>query len=472
MELTGFLPLIRRWWPVLLLCTVLAGAAAYALASRLAPTYEASSSLLTGPINTDYGTLRASGELARTYAELASSGPLVTQAAADAGVEGTVDELRPAVQGTANQVTRIVSVRVRDEDPERAAAFANAVANRLTRLSNDQPPAELATVGELLDSEELEDLPERIQARIRTAVNRVYSPPPEGRLSIVDEATPPVEPVGPAVRLMTILAAFAGLVGSGIFILLREATRDAIHDEEDLARIVDAPVLGSVAVMPRGAPGEALLVADVPESPAAADYRVLAAKIGAFEEETSFRSLLVVAADDRGGSGLLAANLAAALAEGNARVTLVDANTVEGEITEMLGLGERGGYGDVVRRTDDGAPAAPELDGLRVQRSPSLLVLPRGTNGGPDVLEPEQARLLLANLLDDSDVVVLNAPPLERSPSTLVWARVADATVLVVRRGSSKREVVADAVKTLSVVGANLMGAVFRERRGVRFRRS
>jgi receptor protein-tyrosine kinase len=457
---------------VLLLCTVVAGAAAYALGSRLAPTYEARASLLTGPINTDYGTLRASGELARTYAELASSGPVVTQAAKDAGVEGTADELRESVRATANQVTRIVSVRVQDGDPERASAFANAVADRLTRLSTDQPPQELESVGELLDARELEGLPEGILERIRAAVNRVYSPPPEGRLDIVDEATPPTEPVGPAVQLMTILAGLAGLVGAGAFVLLREYTRDAIHDEEDLAGIVDVPLLGSVPASGRASPNDGLVVVKLPESSAAADYRVLAAKLGVFEDDSSFRSLLVIAADDAGGSGTLAANLAAALAEGNARVTLVDANTVEGEITELMNLGERPGYGDVIRRSEDGAPAPPDVDGLRVQQAATLDVLPRGANGGPDVLEPEQARLLLENLLSETDIVVLNAPPVERSPSTLVWARVADATVLVVRRGNSKRETVGDAVKTLSVVGGNLIGTVFREGRRLSLRRS
>ena len=471
MEFAGFVPVVRRWWPVLLLSTLVAAAAAYVLASRIAPTYEARAALLTGPINTDFGTLRASGELARTYAELASSGPLVTEAAREAGREGTTDELRAAVTASANQVTRIVSIRVRDTDPERAAAFANAVAVRLTTLSENSPPQELESVDELLESRELEGLSGSLKDRIRRAVNRVYNPPPQGRLEIVDEATPPIEPIGPAVQLMTILAALAGLVGAGIFVLVRESSRDAVQDEEDLAGILDVPVLGSVTGARAKSP-DGLVVETLPESPAAADYRLLAAKIGAFEEDSSLRSLLVVAADDAGGSGTLAANLAAALAEGNLQVTLVDANTVEGEITTLLDLAERPGYGDVMRRSTGDGRAAPELDGLRVRRGETLDVVPRGANGGPDILDLDQARSLLDNLLTEADVVVLNAPPVERSPSTLVWARVADATVLVVRRGNSKRETVADAGKTLSVVGGNLIGTVFREGRRLSFGRS
>jgi succinoglycan biosynthesis transport protein ExoP len=95
-----------------------------------------------------------------------------------------------------------------------------------------------------------------------------------------------------------------------------------------------------------------------------------------------------------------------------------------------------------------------------------------GTARPPDVLEPDRARALLNGLLEEADVVVVNAPPLARSPSTLVWAHVADATLLVVRRGNSKREAVSDAVKSLSVIGASLIGTVLRERRRLSLARS
>ena len=49
-------------------------------------TYEAEVELLTGPISTDEGTVHASGALARTYSELAVSGPLLERAAGRLGL--------------------------------------------------------------------------------------------------------------------------------------------------------------------------------------------------------------------------------------------------------------------------------------------------------------------------------------------------------------------------------------------------
>lgn len=466
MELTGFVPLVRRWWPLLLLTTVIAGVAANVLASRLAPTYEASVSLLTGPINTDFGTLRASGELARTYSELATSGPVLEAAAKEAGVTGTTEELADSVAASANQVTRIVTVRVRDGDPGRAAEFANALARRLTVLSTRVPQQDTEAIDELMRAEEITALPEVTQGRIRGAVTRVFGQPTAGRLQVVDEAQPVDDPVAPPISLLTMLGALAGLIMAGAFALVREFSADAVLGEEELAHLTAAPVLGAVDGLPAGAGGADVLVVEAsPESRTAESYRVLAAKIGLSEEDEPSRSLLVIGSEAGDRSGLLAANLAAAIAETDARVTLVDANTTDGEITKALGLAEQAGYAELLASVASADGAGLQLDGLRVRRSEDLDVLPRGQRSDAGFLiEPDRARVLLDRLLGEADVVVLNAPPIERSPSGLVWARVADATVLVVREGRSKREDVSDAVKSLSLVGANLIGTVVRER--------
>jgi Mrp family chromosome partitioning ATPase len=67
----------RRGW-IVVVATLLAGLAGNVAAARRASHYESSAVLLVGPINAGIDTLRASGPLAETYAELAKSRPLVT----------------------------------------------------------------------------------------------------------------------------------------------------------------------------------------------------------------------------------------------------------------------------------------------------------------------------------------------------------------------------------------------------------
>jgi capsular polysaccharide biosynthesis protein/Mrp family chromosome partitioning ATPase len=456
---TGLVSLAKRWWWFLALGALIAGVAAYAGASRLTPTYEAEVQLLTGPINTDFGTLRAAGELARTYAELASSRRVVDGTIRTLRLPYEREELRTSITATSNEVTRIVTIRVRDADPDRAARIANRLARQLTRLSTTTPRQTTEAQDVLMAQTEIATLPSEIQERIRAAARKALGLPLAGQLQVVDPADPPAEPVAPQKTLLTLLAAFAGVLLAGVVVLLREYPGRAIESEEALADISRLPVLGSVnGTKPR--PDQPLEVEAEAMSPSADAYRVLAAKIGFADRERPVRSLLLIGSEGTKGSGAMAANLAAVLAE-TGKVTLVDANAADGEITSVLGLGGRPGYGELLSA---GSDLDGTLDDMLVERNERFEVLPLGNATGPGLFDPGRAQALLDRLLQESDFVVLNAPPVDRSPSSLVWGRAADATVLVVDRRKTTRRSVSDAVQTFALVGANLIGTVLAKR--------
>src|SRR5215208_1836330 len=125
---------VRRWWWMLVVGALAAGVIANVVASRMQPTYAADARLLVGPINADKDTLLASGQLARTYAELATSRPVLESAITDSGVPTTVRRLTEDVTTTSNDVNRIVTISVEDAGPAAAAALANAIATRLRDL--------------------------------------------------------------------------------------------------------------------------------------------------------------------------------------------------------------------------------------------------------------------------------------------------------------------------------------------------
>jgi non-specific protein-tyrosine kinase len=457
---TGFVSLAKRWWWFLALGALIGGVAAYAGASRLTPTYEAEVQLLTGPINTDFTTLRAAGELARTYSELASSRRVVDRTIRSLRLPYDREELRESMTATANEVTRIVTVRVRDADPQRAADIANRLARELSRVSRQVPQQDTDAIGALMAQTEIVVLPVETQERVRAAAQKALGLPLAGQLQVVDPADPPPDPVAPQKSLLTLIAAFAGILLAGIVVLLREYPGRAIDSEEALEDISRLPVLGSVNGKPVR-PDQPLEVERDASSPSADAYRVLAAKIGFADTERPVRSLLLIGSEGTRGSGALAANLAAVLAE-SGKVTLVDANAVDGEVTSVLGLGDRPGYAELLangRGDFDGG-----LDDVLVQRHERFDVLPAGNATGPALFDPASAQALLRRLLESSDFVVVNAPPVDRSPSSLVWGRATDATVLVVDRRRTTRRSVSEAVQTFALVGANLIGTVLSKR--------
>jgi tyrosine-protein kinase len=412
--LSGVFPVIRRWWWLLAIGAGVAALMGFLVANRLPVTYEAEARLLVGPLSGPRDTIEAAGAQARTYAALATTKPVLGAAARSVGLGSSANIRNKVHDVTASDVTRLISIRVRDGVPERAAAIANALA--------------------------------------QTLVQRASPVTPEGRLTIVDRASAPQNPVGPSTSLIVPLTALVGLLGAlGIAVLVDSLTT-VVRNEGDLAAFAPVAVLGSVDGA-RGRGLDRVVVEAEPNSAAAASYRMLATKIELSNGEGPLRSLLVLDAHGGRSSGRLAANLAAALTEDGTRVVLIDGD----ERGDVMGLFEqwRTNSSDLIQRARPLRIGRIMFDRLRVRRPRLIVVRPRSES-----LDVQQAGETIEHLLTGADLVVLTAAPVDRSSSSLVWARAAQATVLVAERDHTKREQVAPAVDSLRVAEANVIGAV------------
>jgi len=468
---TNFLQLARRYWWLLMLGALLGALAARYAASQMTPTYEGVVAVLAGPINADYDTQRAAGNLARTYAGLATSGPVLERTVKSARASVPLTELRNNVSATSNDVTRIVTIRVKDSEPARVADIANALAQQLIRLGKTNNSARIER---LMETPAIAGLGAAQGEDVRVAATQLFGESTAGRLTVVDPALPPEEPIAPRISLITLMGLFGGLLAAGLVVVLRSSIAKGFESEDELIAPNGARSLGAVPS------GRFKLIDPATPSRLARDYRMLGAKINFSANGRPIRSVLVTGADDGAGSGAVAANIAAAQASGHTRVTLLDANGTKGEITKLLKLQGRPGYADFFggRQNDDTASPAgaedlawsesdnagepTEIEPYRVAQTTGLMVMPSGSKSGPTVIDIEGAQRLIARLQEDTDLVVINAPPADRESSTLIWASVADATVVVIRRRKSPRERIRRVLNSLSVADANVIGTVFK----------
>jgi polysaccharide biosynthesis transport protein len=387
----------------------------FLVANRLPAAYEAEARLLVGQLNADKDALSAAGAQARTYAALATTTPMLDDAARRSGLGGSAAAVRSKVHDvTASDVTRLISVRVRDSEPARAATIANALAAVLVDASTG---------------------------------------PVEGRLKIVERASAPRNTVGPSASLIVPLAAVAGLLGAFGIVVLVDSLTTTVRTEGDLAAISPVAVLGSVNGARRG--DRPLVMEAEPHSAAAAAYRLLATKISLSNTERPLRSLLVL--DTHGGrsSGGLAANLAAALAEDGTRVVVIDGDE-RGGVMELFQHGGKGST-ETVQRARPLRIGQLTFDRFRL-RGPRLIVIQPRKPSEP--LYPQQAAETIEHLLTGADLVVMTAPPVDGSASSMVWAHAADATLLVAERDHTKREQMSPAVESLRIAEANVIGTV------------
>jgi capsular polysaccharide biosynthesis protein len=457
----GFIPLVKRWWWLLALGVVVGGAAGYLGAQRMAPTYQADVKLLVGPVSADYGTLRASGELGRTYAELASSRPVLQKAIKNAKVKTTPIDLQPLVLASSNEITRVVVIGVQQGDPATAARLANALGEELIRLTSKTQAEDEEILGEFETQAEIETLSPTAREAAIVAARRTIALSPAGRLAIVDAAEPPTAPIAPNASLITIFGAIAALLVVGIVVVLKESSSQRTASERTLAQLDEPVFLGAVQASGRRSQG--LAVEQRPTSPAAEGYRAIAAKVGFLDDQPVLRTLVIIG--DGSSGGVVAANLAAVLAEAHHSVLLVDADQAKEGASALLGLEGQPGYGELLE-TSRNAELNGQVDALLVARADGFGVLPKGIAPGTGLLDVDRAQRVLARLQEDADIIVVSAPSIHRSPAALVWSQITDGTVLVVDEGRTPDDRVTEAIRSLSgFSNANLVGTILRRSR-------
>lgn len=416
MELSGYFGVLRRWWWTLIIAVWVAGLAGYILGSQIPPTYETRSRLLVGPINTDIDTLRAAGQLVQLYSELTTSQPVLDSVTRELGLQMSTGELRSHIRSTADDVTRLLTIRVVDENPDRAVEIASTLADELIQVTSG-------------------------------GVTR-----PEGELQIVDFPETPTEPIAPQLSLIVLLAALGGLVAAAVAVLLVEYLSDSVRGREDLERLVLAPFLGSVTL-------EESLAARTRqrlpgEGPTAAAFRQILPKI----ERSSGGLVRMLAIFGPAGQPEVSDAVVAhalALAEVSPRVTIVD---VGGQLSARMGAAQVPGLRDWL------ADQTRPLTDLMLTVTPNLVVLPVGVGDAIEAITSNQVEQVRDLLLAGGGSLIIAGGSLDVAPAGVVPAAMADAVIVFAIRDRTHRSDLRRLTETLRLVGARLAGSMLMER--------
>ena len=419
MELGGYIGVVRRWWLVLLASIVVAGAGGYVIASRLPKIYEAEAQLLVGPLNTDFETQRAAGQLANTYAQLATSRRVIDAVLSRTGVDRAPEDVQEATTAVPNDITRLVIIRVQDTDTERAASLANEIA------------AELGTLA-------------------------AESARPEGQTTIIDPAGETTQ-VAPQVLLIVLLAAFAGLLAAISIVVLIEYTRDAVRSDGELRSLADSPILGHLTSRldrKRDFPSALL------GTRAADEYLALTARIEQSGGSKKPRSVLVVGVEAGAQTGVVGLGLVLAFADRGIPAAFIDGSSSGVAAAEALGVSS-----DHVNADSIAAGEVPmtSLDlgvtGEDRKRRSVPVSLVTGSVGG-EVVRTDRLQAILNTALRDSQVAIVTAAPPDRSPEAMLWAGLIDAIVLVAPMPGTRRRHLRAAVQALQVARKRFIGVV------------
>lgn len=430
MELKDYLRAIRRRWRVVLLFTVLAGAASAAYSFAAVPQYASSAQLfVTTPTegsssDASYQGALFSQQRVQSYAIQVGTRDMASKVIEDLDLDTGVDELREQVTASVVPQTVILTITVSDAEPDRARSIAQAYAEELSAwVESTETPA-------------------------GAAVSPV-------KATISEPADLPLHPVSPDPVRNIVLASLAGLLLGLAAAVIRDYLDSSIRGPEDVALVTTLSPLGAVPYDPetRNRP----LITDLePHTPRAETFRVLRTNLQFLDVDRPHRVYVITSAVAGEGKSTTSVNLALALAQAGQRTLLVEGDLRRPRAAALLGVDQSVGVTTVLvgRATLDQAIQKVGPNDLHVLAGGAVPPNPA------ELLQSHAMGDLLRQARSRYDVVVVDSPPLLPVADGAVLAAQSDGALIVVRHGHTTREQLAQAIRRLEQVGAVPAGIV------------
>lgn len=489
-------PLLRWWW-LILVTTFIAGVTSFFIARPLPPIYQARTTLVVGnsifSLNPGGAELDSSRRLAEFYAALANRETL-RDATKDA--LGLTELPEYSVRSVSD--TPFIEISVIDGDPLRAQVVANELATQLilqspintleanqsrqsfvnqqlNELQEDIVRTKNAIAAKQLELSKLERAVEiaSVEDQINTLENKLtilqsnyatlLGTTQQGSvntLSIIEPAYIPTRPIGPNKPLIIIISLLAGFIlGSGAALWI-EFLDDTLKSSEEVARVLQLPVIGSIPEIPKEG-GRWAFVDEQPRSPIADAFRALRTNLEfvrmdrSMKDIRSIKTILVTSPGVAEGKSTMATNLGLIISKLEKKVVLVDADLRKPALSRGLGLEGLQGWSDLYLDNFSISEA------LQPWQSENIHVIPAGTipPNSTELLDSSKTNQLLIGLKEKADVIIVDSPPFIISDASVLASKV-DGVLLVVRLGVTRRGALQAMKEQIQRVGTPVLGVV------------
>ncbi|MFE9643725.1 polysaccharide biosynthesis tyrosine autokinase [Streptomyces sp. NPDC006365] len=442
MDLHGFMKVLARRWPTVLVCLVLAVGAALAATNLTTPVYEARTQLFVATRTGEDTTQLSQGQTfsqarVQSYAAIVPTRQVTKSVVRGLKLRTTPEELASRITAEAPLDTVLINITVRDTVPSRAARIANAVAAHFTAV--------------------VEQLERPAQMNPQRAARLPYQPDVSVSpvsLGITQQAVPPADPVSPRPLLNLTAGVLGGLLLGAGLVVLRENLDTSIKTSQALSESTGLPGLGSIPY-DRNAPKQPLVTADG-HSWRAEAFRKLRANLQFAQVDDRPRIIMVTSSVPGEGKTTTAVNLALSLAEAGMSTCLVDCDLRRPAVAKALGLVEDAGLTTVLI-------GQSRVEEVMQQVGSCLSVLASGAAppNPTELLASARMGEVLGELATTYEAVIVDTAPLLPVADTVGLAPLTQGSLLVVRASKTSRDQVRTATEALERVGSRILGTVF-----------
>lgn len=449
----------RRKW-LLLAIVVVIPAAVYVASSLLPKTYESEATInvkATASISTLFSNQISSGSDIGQTQTLIGTVVVARRAARLLGEPSDGRELlghiSVAPTDPSDSVGAFLTITAQDSDPVVAAQIANAFVKAVAQTRTSEATRDInRTIATLIAQGEsgVGDEASRDALALQLQQLRGLKAGQIGTTPVVETAVPSSTPISPRpARNTTIAFILALLIAAALAPLLDRMDR-RIREPRELENLLEPPLLATV-------PDEAFpghqLGAHVREA-----FQTLRASLTYFNVDRPLSTLVVASPGQQDGKTTVAVNLAIAYALDDRDVILVDADLRRPQIAARLGkevsigldavlMGERT-LEEALVNVDAGAGRLRILPGATPPPNPAVL------------LGSQRMRSLLAELAEQSDIVVIDSPALLAVSDAIPLINQAAGTVLVARLNRTTKDAVQRTNQVIAAAGGTLLGTV------------
>jgi polysaccharide biosynthesis transport protein len=451
----GIYRILRRKGWLVVLCAFVGAAASFAAAKHSPKRYSASASLLFQASQLDerlFGTSYTPAYVdpatqAQTNLGLVTLPVVASTAASDLG-HTSARAVGASVSAAAAGNSSIVNVTAVAGTPSYASRVANAYVRAFVdyRRAAEQRQADGAAqlLSEQLRAVEAQQ-PTSSQVKLltqRITQLHVLASLQTGDVSVAQTASPPTAPSSPTTKKDVALGLIAGTLVGLLFAFASLRFNRKLLDQEEVQETYRLPVIGAIPQSRSFNRSEGGSVIAPGEREV---FRLLHARLRYFNVDRNLRTILVTSATPADGKTTIAWHLARTAAEisPESSVLLLEADLRRPTIGRLAGLGPSVGLSEILSNNARLADAVREVEvGTATNgRAPTLHVLTAGTPppNPTELIESESMQRLLADVHNEYDLVIVDAPPASIVSDTIPLMSLVDGILIVARLGNTNR---------------------------------
>lgn len=487
MELKSYLAILwRRKWIILIVAVVTVGVVT-AGTLRMTPVYSTTATLRiatapVGSVDSINYNLTYADRLMKTYAQVATSSPVLSALSAKLGVgtlpkisvnnstdtelmEITAEDPDPLLaQKSANTLSELLIAYARNSDVEGDKTTLDSLGVQLAQAQSEMDKAreqyETLAAQTPKDSDKIASANQLMQSKMQgyasllTLYQRVQAAQSlrSNAISIVEPAALPTSPSSPRIPLNIALGWLVGLAGGVMLAFLLENLDTTMYTTEQIRKVTELPVLGRIP-MSKQKPVSTFLNGTSPEGEA---FRQVRTRLLNMLESGSSHTLMITSTEPGEGKSTIVSNLAYSLAQSGQRVLVIDCDLRVPSLHRIFGLPNEIGLSSILHGQDT------LLQVVQKSRVPGVWLITSGPipSNPAELLGSAKMKELLAEVTAHFDTVLLDSTSLLAVTDALVLAPVVDGIVMVVARARVREGHAQAACELLKEANSRSIGVV------------